>query len=91
MADPTSATVAQLQSALRQKSVEVRRDGLRIAAQQEAEADQPSSDATFANVKTFCTIAPVRMPRVLTMVSSTITAMASSCWVVSPSFPDPSR
>ena len=54
-------------------------------------AIKPSKAAVLAMVKMFCTMAPVRMPRALIAVRTAITAIATSCWVVRPIRPEPTR
>ena len=91
MADPTSATVAKLQSAPRQKSVKFAATACGLRPSRKPKPTSAEQRSTLAKVKTFCTVAPVRMPRVLTIVSRITTAMARSCCVVRPILPEPSR
>ena len=89
MATPTSRTACMVQPAPSQKwpKLRVRAAGLRPS--RNPMATSPNSAAVLANVKTFCTIAPVRMPRIFTAVSSPTIAIPTSCCVVSPAFPLP--
>ena len=91
MATPTRRTVSKFHPAPRQKSVKLALTAAGLRPSRNPKPTRPSSAATLAKVKTFCTTAPVRMPRVLDQVRKTISAMASSCCVVSPIRPPPIR
>ena len=91
MATPTSRTESKFQPALRQKSVKLLATASGLRPTRKPAPTRPSRAPILAKVKTFCTMAPVRMPRVLLQVRKTMTAMARSCWVVTPMPPLPTR
>ena len=62
-----------------QNSVKLRSTAARLRPIRNPTAIRPISAPVLATVKIFCTLAPVRMPRVLTSVRRTITAMPASC------------
>ena len=68
MATPTSRTESKFQPALRQKSVKLLATAAGLRPTRKPAPTRPSSAPILANVKTFCTMAPVRMPRVLLQV-----------------------
>src|ERR1039457_1464347 len=65
MATPTSRTESKFHPAWRQKSVKLLATAVGLRPTRKPAATNPSSVPTLANVKTFCTVAPVRMPYVL--------------------------
>src|SRR5215471_2359528 len=91
MATPTSLTEVRPQPALRQKSVKLEATASGLRPTRKPAPTSANKVPTLANVKTFCTIAPVRMPLVLLHVRKMMTTMPSSCWVLSPKLPPPIR
>ncbi len=91
IATPTRRTVSKFQPELRQKPVKLAVTAAGLRPTRKPAPTRPKIAAILAKVKTFCTTAPVRMPRELEAVRNTIRAMASSCWVVKPRWPEPTR
>ena len=91
IATPTSRMVVKPQSALLQKFEKLRSMAAGLRPSRIPMPISPSKAATFAMVNTFCTWAPVRIPRVLTAVRTISRAIAISCCVFNPTLPAPSR
>src|SRR3954453_1143073 len=68
IATPTRRTESKLHPALRQKPVKLEATASGLRPTKKPAAIKPRRAATLATVKTFCTTAPVRMPRVLLQV-----------------------
>src|ERR1022692_1488143 len=68
MATPTSRTESKFHPAWRQKPVKLLATAAGLRPTRKPAATSPSSAPILANVNTFCTIAPVRMPLVLLQV-----------------------
>src|SRR4029450_7489142 len=68
IATPTSRTDSKFHPALRQKSVKLLATASVLRPTRKPAPTSPSRAPIFANVNTFCTTAPVRMPYVLVQV-----------------------
>ena len=73
MATPTRRTTWMLQPAPSQKWPKLRARASGLRPSRNPIATKPSSAAVLAMVKTFCTTAPVRMPRMFTALSTPTT------------------
>ena len=91
MATPTSRTESKFHPAWRQKPVKLADTAAGLRPTRNPAPTRPTSAPILANVNTFCTLAPVRMPRVLLQVRKASTAMARACCVVTPMAPRPTR
>ena len=89
---PTSATVAQLQLALRQKSWKLAAMACGLRPEEEAEADEAEQRGDFGEREDVLNHgAGADAARVDDGQNEMMTAMARSCCVVRPSLPEPSR